>query len=224
MNPDHTEALLQYGSLQEALGRVDEGLRFKQQALARDPRSALVLVHIAIAYWHQRKYDETRAWAQRALDVDPKHLLAGEFLAGVCWTLGDLDGWVGENVRRSTVFGAPADAIAHVRRAGAEMRTAYAAGGTAALARHLADQMRHLAGQVAGQGHDSGALQKIAIQRAVLCGAAGQLDEAFTNLDLALAAHEPALVHLAVAPQWDSLREDPRFAGRLRTIGLPIVA
>ena len=37
INPDHTEALLQYGSLQEALGRLDDGLRFKQQALARGP-------------------------------------------------------------------------------------------------------------------------------------------------------------------------------------------
>ena len=48
INPDHTETLLQYGSLHEALGRLDEGLRFKQEALARDPRS-LVLVHIAIS-------------------------------------------------------------------------------------------------------------------------------------------------------------------------------
>ena len=56
INPDHTEALLQYGSLQEALGRLDDGLRIKQQALARDPRSALVLVQIAMSYWHQRKY------------------------------------------------------------------------------------------------------------------------------------------------------------------------
>jgi tetratricopeptide (TPR) repeat protein len=29
VNPDYTEALLQYGSLQEALGRLDEGLRLK---------------------------------------------------------------------------------------------------------------------------------------------------------------------------------------------------
>ena len=72
INPDHTEALLQYGSLQEALGRLDDGLRCKQQALARDPRAPGVLVQIAISYWHQRKYDETIAWAQRALDVRPE--------------------------------------------------------------------------------------------------------------------------------------------------------
>ncbi len=80
INPDHTEALLQYGSLQEALGRLDDGLRCKQQALARDPRSPGVLVQIAISYWHQRKYDETQVWARRALEIDPKHVLACQFI------------------------------------------------------------------------------------------------------------------------------------------------
>ena len=37
------------GSLQEALGHLDDGLRFKQQALARDPRSALVMIQIAMS-------------------------------------------------------------------------------------------------------------------------------------------------------------------------------
>ena len=73
ISPDCTEALLQYGSLQEALGRLDEGVRFKQQALARDPQSALVLVQLAVSYWHQRNYGEALAWAHRALAVDPRH-------------------------------------------------------------------------------------------------------------------------------------------------------
>src|SRR4029077_3165163 len=41
INPDHSEALLHYGSLMEALGKLEEGLRFKHQALARDPRSPI---------------------------------------------------------------------------------------------------------------------------------------------------------------------------------------
>ena len=32
---------------------------------------------------------------------------------------------------------------------------------------------------------------------------------------------DPALVHMAVAPQWDWLRIDPRFAQRLEDMGLP---
>src|SRR5436190_2031784 len=91
INPDDTEALLQYGSLQEALGRLDDGLRYKQQALAHGPRSPGVLVQIAISYWHQRKYDDTLVWARRALEVDPKHLLACQFINHVYWKIGDLN-------------------------------------------------------------------------------------------------------------------------------------
>ncbi len=91
INPDHTEALLQYGSLQEALGRLDDGLRCKQQALARDPRSPGVLVQIAISYWYQRKYDDTLVWARRALEIDPKHMLASQFINHVYLKIGDVN-------------------------------------------------------------------------------------------------------------------------------------
>ena len=40
---------------------------------------------------------------------------------------------------------------------------------------------------------------------------AGDLDAAFEHLQRMIDARDPALIHLAVAPQWDSLRADPRF-------------
>jgi tetratricopeptide (TPR) repeat protein len=45
------------------------------------------------------------------------------------------------------------------------------------------------------------------------CAEVGDLDAAFEHLQRMLDAHDPALVALAVAvaPQWDSLRADPRF-------------
>jgi hypothetical protein len=60
----------------------------------------------------------------------------------------------------------------------------------------------------------------IALQRAVLHGAAGEFDAAFEHLDRALDLRDPALVYLAVAPQWDSLRDDPRFGDRLKPMAL----
>ena len=35
--------------------------------------------------------------------------------------------------------------------------------------------------------------------------------QAFEHLQRLIDARDPALIHLAVAPQWDSLRADPRF-------------
>ena len=214
ISPDDTEALLLYGSLQEALGRLDEGLRFKQQALARDPRSTLVLMQIAVAYWHQRKYEETLAWARRVLEIDPKHLLAGEFIAGVYWKLGDIAGFAEANLRQATVFGHPDEALEHLKQVLAEMQEAFATAGLSGVNRFMADQLTN-------QQMDFDTLLKMAFRRAVVYGAAGRLDEAFECLDQAIAFRDPALVHLAVAPQWDGLRGDTRFAQRLRGMGLP---
>ena len=209
INPSHTEALLAYGGLMEALGRLDEGLAFKQQALARNSESTLVFAEIANSYWNQRRYDDAIVWAKRVLEIDPRHLLASEFLAAVYLKQGDLEQFLAANIRHAQRFGVSEAALEQVTRISAEMRLAYAAGGQAALARSLLERI---------PPHAAGA---ITLQRAVLHGAAGDLDAAFTHLDLALTLRDPALVYLAVAPQWDSLRDDARFADRLKRMALP---
>jgi hypothetical protein len=47
--------------------------------------------------------------------------------------------------------------------------------------------------------------------RLVSCAESGDLDKAFELLHRALDVRDPGLIHLAIAPQWDSLRADPRF-------------
>jgi tetratricopeptide (TPR) repeat protein len=44
------------------------------------------------------------------------------------------------------------------------------------------------------------------------CAEAGELDTAFEHLHRLIDTRDPALVDLAVAPHWDSLRADPRFS------------
>jgi DNA-binding winged helix-turn-helix (wHTH) protein len=213
INPDHSEALLQYGSLHEALGRLEEGLHLKQQALARDPRSALVLVQIALSYWHQRKYEDTLLWAQRALEIDPKHLLANEFIAGVYLKLGDVTSFLEKNVRRAADFGLPEEAVAHLKWVADRMEEVFATEGVAGVERFMAEQMEN-------ERFDFDTVLKMAFRRAVLYAAAGRLDEAFECLNQAISIRDPALVHLAVAPQWDHLRDDPRFGEYLERMGL----
>jgi DNA-binding winged helix-turn-helix (wHTH) protein len=208
INPSHTEALLSYGSLMEALGRQQEGLRFKEQALARSPDAWLVFAEIANSYWNQRRYDDAIRWAMRVLEIDPRNLLAGEFLCGAYLKRGDVDQFLAENLRRAKLFGVPEDALEQLMRFVADMRHAYATEGHAGLARCMLAQIPSNAGGA------------IAIQRAVLHGTAGELDAAFGHLDQALDQRDPALLYLAVAPQWDSLRDDPRFADRLKRMGL----
>ena len=211
ISPNHTEAWLHYGSLMEALGKLEEGLQLKQQALERDPFSALVRIQIATAYWHQRRYDEAIVWVNKALDVDPKHLLARELLAGAYLMTGNFDAFLQENVTQAESFGCPPAAIEQIRATCGRMKAAYARGGHAAVARCALDDARQQTQDASGSAN---------VRFAVLHAQAGDLDDAFRSLDRALDSRDPALVHLAVAAQWDGLRGDLRFQRRLALMGL----
>jgi len=196
VDADHSEGWLLYGRLLDALGHLDQGLAAKQKALERNP-SATVHLQIALSMWHQRRYDDMIEWANRSLALDPRHLLAREFVAGAYLKKGEFDRHMAESIAHAEAAGAPAALIR-------EMQDTYAAGGRAALVRWALQR-------------NVGAPP---MQLALMHGEAGDLDEAFHQLSLALAARDPALVNLAVGPQWDPLRDDARFANALRTVGL----
>jgi DNA-binding winged helix-turn-helix (wHTH) protein len=202
------DVLLIYGRLLETLGDLDGGLAAKQRALERDPASPLVLIQVAMSYWYQRRYDDSIAWADRALAIDPRHLLAREHLVGAYWKKGDFDRVIAENIRQAEAYGLATGALDRLRAVCAELSDAYASGGRAAF-------VACARAQAAGSTQPAGA-----IQRAVLAGEAGDLDEAFRELDCAIANRDPCLVTLAIAPQWDPLRGDRRFDDRLARMGL----
>ena len=193
-----------YGRLLEALGRLDEGLAIKFRALEQEPLSALVYIQIAQAYWHQRRYGDAIEWANRTLAIDSRHLLAREFLAGAYWALGDFDRHMAENVAHAATYGVTREALAPLERA-------YAEGGRQAVVRYALEQAR--AGAVMPD-----------VQLALLHAEIADFDRAFCHLDRAIDTRDPCLVNMAVAPQWDLLRADPRFAARLTRLGLPHAA
>jgi hypothetical protein len=118
---------------------------------------------------------------------------------------------------RIMVWGFPEERVAVLKQVTADMQQAYAKAGLSGVNQFFVDQ-------ITNPQLDFDVLLKMAFFRAVLYGAAGRIDEAFDYLDQAIAYRDPALVHLAVAPDWDSLRGDPRFAERLRSMALPSIA
>ena len=201
LNADHTEGWLLYGRLLEALGYLAEGLAAKQRVLERDPSSASVHLQIALSYWNQRRYDDMIAWASRSLTLDPDHLLAREYLAGAYLMQGDLDRHMAESLTHARAAGCAPNALEDLRRI-------YDTRGRAGVV--------EFALRVNANGPP--------FHLALLHGEAGNLDEAFRHLDAAIARRDPALVHLAVAPQWDCLRRDERFGERLQAMGLAAAA
>jgi DNA-binding winged helix-turn-helix (wHTH) protein/thioredoxin-like negative regulator of GroEL len=204
LQPSHTEAYLLYGQLLEALGRLDEGLAMKQKALERDPFSPLVHLQISMSYWNQHRYDESIEWANKTLAINPRHPHAREHLAGAFLKKGDFDRHMAESIKHAEVHGVPPDALERLKQI-------YATEGRAGVVKLFL--------QRASRQPEAFP----AMQLAVHYGEAGDLDAAFQHLDRALESHDPGLVHLAVAPQWDSLRADPRFPERLARMGLSAV-
>jgi tetratricopeptide (TPR) repeat protein len=160
-----------------------------------------VHLQIALSYWNQRRYDDMIAWATRSLELDPQHLLAREFLAGAYLKKGDLDRHMAESLTHARAAGCPLPLLDDLRRS-------YDTRGRAGVV------------EFALRTNANGP----PVQLALLHGEAGNLDEAFRHLDAAIARRDPALVHLAVAPQWDCLRADGRFGERVQAMGLAAAA
>jgi tetratricopeptide (TPR) repeat protein len=201
INPNHCEGFLIYGQLLEALGRLQEGLQMKLRALERDPFSPLVNLQISMSYWNQRQYDEAIEWANKTLNLDPKHPHAREHLASAHWKRGDSDQYLSENLKHAELHGAPAELLERLKEA-------YAAGGVAGV---LKLALKFAANQPQAMP---------AMQLALLNGETGATDAAFKHLERAIDSRDPGLVHLAVGPQWDCLRSDPRFEDALSRMGL----
>jgi DNA-binding winged helix-turn-helix (wHTH) protein/Flp pilus assembly protein TadD len=200
-HPTHTQARLLYGRVLDAQRRFADALAMKLRALETDPFSPSVHLAIAQSYWNQRNYDEAIKWATKTLEIDPSHGLAREFLAGAYWAIGDFDRHMAENVKHARSHGMTSEALAPIEQA-------YADGGRAGVVRFALRQAASHPGAMPD------------VQLALLHSEVGEFDEALPHLTRALEAHDPCLVDLAVAPQWDALRAHPRFGDCLHRMGL----
>jgi DNA-binding winged helix-turn-helix (wHTH) protein/tetratricopeptide (TPR) repeat protein len=201
LNPNHSEAYLVYGQLLDTLGRPEEGLSAKLKALERDPFSPLVHLQISLSYWNQRRYDSAIEWANKTLELDPRHPHAREHLAAAYWKKGDSEHFIAESLKHAELHGVPAEALEHFKQI-------YTAEGRLGMTK------------LALQRASSQPQAFPAMQLALFHGEMGNMDLAFQHLECAIASHDPGLVHLAVGPQWDILRVDPRFNQCLSKMGL----
>jgi tetratricopeptide (TPR) repeat protein len=201
IDPGCVQAYLICGRLLDALGRPREALDMKMRACEREPLSPLVHVQIAQCFWNQRRYDNAIEWANKAVAIDARHLLAREFLASAYLFKADFDRYIEEVVAHAAAHDVPAAEFE-------PLKAAYAAAGEPGVWAYCLRQM--------AQNPNVPAMQL-----AVFSARAGNIDDAFDHLDRAILARDPSLVDLAVAPQWDSLRKDSRFAERLARVGLP---
>jgi tetratricopeptide (TPR) repeat protein len=226
LNPNHAEAYLHYGGLMEALGQLTRGFELKLRGLECDSTSALAHVLIASSLWNQRRYDDVIVWVNKALDRDPRHLFARELLVGAYSKKGDFRRQIVEDLKRVEARDLSEETRGALREAVADVLHAFDHEGLDAahrcILKHMSsawliELMSNEGGStIIGRGNTIiGPLARLA--------AAGDFDKAFELLQGALDVRDPGLVHLAVAPQWDNLRADPRFNQCLARMKLRIL-
>jgi tetratricopeptide (TPR) repeat protein len=209
INPNHAEAYLHYGGLMEALGELPRGFDLKLKGLECDSTSALAHILIAVSFWNQRQYDDVIVWVSKALDRDPRHLFARELLVGAYSKKGDFARQIEEDLKRVEArFDLSDESRAALKGICDEFVHVHTREGKAAALRYFLEHQQRLEELVPDGASDRG---NTMIGPLLRSAGMGDLDKAFELLQRALDVRDPQLVHLAVAPQWDSLRADPRF-------------
>ncbi|HEV3469364.1 MAG TPA: winged helix-turn-helix domain-containing protein [Pyrinomonadaceae bacterium] len=198
LNPSEPNARLLYASYLLATGRGEAGAAEVGEALALDPVSLLTNGLAAYFFLRARRYDEAIAQARRMLELEPDSPAAHDCLVAAYRRKGmheEALGVVRARLAREGgphVGGAAAQALARMDRWHLESLRAKAAAGERVPATRLA---RAYAG-------------------------VGDRERALESLEAAVGAREPMLVFLGTHPQWDPVREDPRFGALLRRAGL----
>jgi tetratricopeptide (TPR) repeat protein len=174
-----------------------------QRALAIDPNHA----HAYLRYGDLMEAlgDLERGFHLKlqGLECDSTSVLAHLLIAVSCWNqrrYDDMIVWANKALDRD-----PQHPFAREALAGAYWKLGDL---------ERAGELLHVGPKSSPVGSDGATQSDISIGEwplVVHYGEAGDLDAAFEHLQRVIDARDPALIHLAVAPQWDSLRADPRF-------------
>ncbi len=191
LQPNSVETHYVYGVLLMAMGRLPASLREIEQAVELDPLCPQAQSTYGRVLYRARRYDEAVVRLKRAIDLEPRSATTHLRLADVYSHMGRYE-----------------EALAGYEKAGA-------------LNPHSAYEPR-MARTYARMGRKSDArrlLQGSRPLQAAVHVALGEHDAAFALLGRSVEAHEDWPLFIKADPDFDGLREDPRWPellGRMR--------
>ena len=203
LDPSNIDARSSYAAFLGLMGRPDEALAHVAWAQQVDPLSAHAAFTAGLAHMLARRYSEAIDASSKALDLEPEMARARWNVIYCCQADSRSD-----------------DVLTHLRK----LPEPTVPGPT-----HLAF-LGHVLAR-AGQAVEARRLLVELTARsqtqyvspylfAVLLVALGELDVAFDRLDDAYDERSPAVLHLQT-PNWDPVRDHPRFRDLCRRVGLP---
>lgn len=201
LNPSYAVAHHWYSHHLTSMGRIEESLMASQQALAFDPLDLLINNHLAWHYFYAHQYQLSIEQSQKTVALDANYPRSRMWLAEAYVEMGMYDRAVAELETTLQLTGSGPDYVAALGRA-------HARAGRHSKARWILKQLTEESRYVSPYGL---ALIHIGL---------GENDTAFEWLEKAYAERSSFMTYLLVDPRVNPIRDDPRFPGLLRRIGL----
>jgi tetratricopeptide (TPR) repeat protein len=204
LNPSSPEAHTVYARYLRTAGNLVEALNHRKQAVALDPFRADLRDQLTLERYLARDYQGNVAWARQALTGDPNNQ---EAHIELCINLG-----------RLRLFDES------VAECGKELALEGHADWAAGYAREYREHGYEAASLLVARKQLNETLKRPQPDLWELANAyvlAGMREEALRTLFQGLQTHEPGLLQIRVDPDFDSIRNDPRYADLIRQIGFP---
>lgn len=204
INPSFAQVRAPYSHLLFTVGRPEEGMAQIRRALELDPFNPFIQSIYGIDLIFARRYEEAIVQLRRTVAMDPEHGLARHHLKRA-YALNGMAEEAFAELRRTLPQGHDLEEVLDV---------AYAEEGYAGVLRRVAES-RAAAARAGGMEANAPGWVIARVYAQV-----GDADEAFAWLEEAFEVRDPNLPYIAVDPDFDGLRDDPRFRELLRRMNL----
>ena len=206
LNPGDARAHHWHAGYLMYVGRFEEGIDEEKRARELDPLSLPVNNALAGRLLVAGRVDEALAQLKQTLEMDSHFAPAHQTLGWAYLNSGKHREAVQEFQEALQLSGADDKDIM------LDLGFAYAVVGNREEAQRILVKLKKL--------HEQGLIASGSI--AILCGALGELDEAFAWLERAYEERDPELTYIKVTGRrFDPLRHDPRFQQLVHRMGLP---
>lgn len=201
LNPNDAQTRVLYADLLAILGRGDESERQSQRSLELDPNNLMFQALYGFELGQRQRIDDAIAQMQKVLRMDPNNSMVHNNLYPY---LARKQMYAQAFAEEKVLFGRDKEILDALERG-------YAQGGYREANRLAARQaeMRSKQAYVPPGGIAAFYLE------------AGQKDRALDWLAKACEDREVSFVYVAVDPDWDNVRAEPRFQALVRRLNLP---
>jgi TolB-like protein/tRNA A-37 threonylcarbamoyl transferase component Bud32 len=202
IDPDNVSGLPSYAHFLMVTGRLDKALVRSERALELDPYNLRSQSFYAQVLYQARRFDEAIAMARKVLSVPPRSGVALTALSNSLYMKGMYDELVDMSIEERIKDPALRE----------DLKRGYAENGYDWAQKRLNDILE------AGYGKPGGVPAIVLVH---FCARTKDKDRVIHWLEKAYQQHDSNVPYLRIDPEFDFVRDDPRFRDIMRRVGLP---